>query len=210
MTAQRQERNRSRSISGFRLGIALIASWAGLMVWASPVWTGSGGLAWLPSAARATTTERVVVNRFTGLAIEGFDPVAYFTDARPELGAGGFRGLGSRRGLALPQRRRPRVICRPSRYLRSPIWRLRPDRPGARGHGCRQSAVLADLRRSGSICSAASRPGTPSPPIPRALCGMRTSAGRSWSRRWLNNRSQLQQVTASGPVIAPPPDRPRR
>lgn len=27
------------------------------------------------------TTERVVVNRFTGLAISGFDPVAYFTDA---------------------------------------------------------------------------------------------------------------------------------
>jgi hypothetical protein len=26
------------------------------------------------------TTERVVVNRFTGLAISGFDPVAYFTD----------------------------------------------------------------------------------------------------------------------------------
>jgi hypothetical protein len=53
---------------------------------ASLVWTGAGGLAWLPSAARATTTERVVVNRFTGLAIEGFDPVAYFTDARAELG----------------------------------------------------------------------------------------------------------------------------
>jgi len=37
-------------------------------------------------AARATTTERVVVNRFTGLAIEGFDPVAYFVDARALVG----------------------------------------------------------------------------------------------------------------------------
>ena len=37
-------------------------------------------------AAQAATTERVVVNRFSGLAIEGFDPVAYFVDARPELG----------------------------------------------------------------------------------------------------------------------------
>ena len=37
-------------------------------------------------AARAATTERVVVNRFTGLAIEGFDPVAYFVDAPPVLG----------------------------------------------------------------------------------------------------------------------------
>jgi len=47
------------------------------------------GLAMLGLAgleARAATTERVVVNRFTGLAIEGFDPVAYFVDARPELG----------------------------------------------------------------------------------------------------------------------------
>ncbi len=41
---------------------------------------------WLPSAAGAATTERVVVNRFSGVAIEGFDPVAYFADARPELG----------------------------------------------------------------------------------------------------------------------------
>jgi len=37
-------------------------------------------------AAEASTTERVVVNRFTGLAIEGFDPVAYFVDACPERG----------------------------------------------------------------------------------------------------------------------------
>jgi len=32
-------------------------------------------------AAQAATTERVVVNRYSGLAIEGFDPVAYFTDS---------------------------------------------------------------------------------------------------------------------------------
>lgn len=37
-------------------------------------------------AARATTTERVVANRFSGLAIEGFDPVAYFVDRHPVLG----------------------------------------------------------------------------------------------------------------------------
>jgi hypothetical protein len=35
----------------------------------------------LDSLARATTTERVVANRYSGLAIEGFDPVAYFTDS---------------------------------------------------------------------------------------------------------------------------------
>ncbi|MGL4313671.1 MAG: YHS domain-containing (seleno)protein [Sphingomonas sp.] len=32
-------------------------------------------------AAYATTTERVVVNRYSGLAIGGFDPVAYFTES---------------------------------------------------------------------------------------------------------------------------------
>jgi hypothetical protein len=37
-------------------------------------------------AARASTTERIVVNRFSGLAIEGYDPVAYFTENRPVLG----------------------------------------------------------------------------------------------------------------------------
>jgi len=72
MTAQRQERNGPRSITGFRRGIASIALLAGL---AGPGLPGS--------AAGAATTERVVVNRYTGLAIEGFDPVAYFVDSRP-------------------------------------------------------------------------------------------------------------------------------
>jgi hypothetical protein len=60
-------------------------------VWFSLGWlpvaiSGLGALACLPAAARAATTERVVVNRYTGLAIEGFDPVAYFVDGRPEVG----------------------------------------------------------------------------------------------------------------------------
>jgi hypothetical protein len=84
MTAPRQERNGSSSGScsgeAFRPGIAVIAVLAGLSV------LGFGVLAGLPSAAQASTTERVVVNRFSGLAIEGFDPVAYFTDAQAELG----------------------------------------------------------------------------------------------------------------------------
>ena len=41
-----------------------------------------GLLAITPALGWAATTERVVVDRFTGLAIAGFDPVAYFTDAR--------------------------------------------------------------------------------------------------------------------------------
>lgn len=37
--------------------------------------------------ARANTTERVVANRYTGVAISGYDPVAYFTDKQAKLGS---------------------------------------------------------------------------------------------------------------------------
>jgi hypothetical protein len=49
-------------------------------------WIGPGALGLAEFAAQASTTERVVVNRFSGLAIEGYDPVAYFVDARPIIG----------------------------------------------------------------------------------------------------------------------------
>ena len=69
MTAERQERY------GWRPGIAFIAPLAALVALV--------GLDW---AARAATTERLVVSRYSGLAIEGYDPVAYFTDERPVRG----------------------------------------------------------------------------------------------------------------------------
>lgn len=69
MTAPRQERK------GWCPGNALITLPAVLFILVS-----------LPLAVRAAVTERVVVNRFSGLAIDGFDPVAYFTDGKPELG----------------------------------------------------------------------------------------------------------------------------
>jgi hypothetical protein len=80
MTAQRQERNGSRLEAGFRPGIAFMSLAAGL------VGLGLAAQACFPPAARAATTERVVVNRYTGLAIEGFDPVAYFVDGRASVG----------------------------------------------------------------------------------------------------------------------------
>jgi hypothetical protein len=63
------------------------------------------------SAARAGLTQRIVVNWHTGLAISGFDPVAYFTDGKPmagspdfELHYGGviwrFRNTGNRAAFA--------------------------------------------------------------------------------------------------------------
>jgi hypothetical protein len=64
MTAQRQERYR------WRPGLAAFA-----------VLTGLFAALCLDFAAWAATTERVVVNRYSGLAIEGYDPVAYFTES---------------------------------------------------------------------------------------------------------------------------------
>ena len=86
MTAQRQERNGSRSGIDFRPGIAFISLLANLF-WATLVWA---SLVLVPYPAQAATTERVIVNRYTGLAIEGFDPVAYFVDARPMIGREAF------------------------------------------------------------------------------------------------------------------------
>jgi hypothetical protein len=47
---------------------------------------GLGVASLLPPALHAATTERVVVDRHTGLAIYGVDPVAYFTDRKPIVG----------------------------------------------------------------------------------------------------------------------------
>ena len=69
MTARRQERN------GGRRGIAVIGLAAAALMWLGP-----------HSALRAATTERVVADRFTGLAIGGIDPVAYFTEGRVTAG----------------------------------------------------------------------------------------------------------------------------
>jgi YHS domain-containing protein len=80
MTVERQEGN------GWRPGIALIVSRASLV---SAV-LALGMQAGLSRPAQASTTEQVVVNRYSGLAIEGFDPVAYFVDARPVIGLAEF------------------------------------------------------------------------------------------------------------------------
>jgi hypothetical protein len=54
-----------------------------LLVWLGLAIAPTLGLTSLVSAA---TTERVVMDRRTGLAIHGFDPVAYFTNAAAALG----------------------------------------------------------------------------------------------------------------------------
>jgi len=83
MTAQRQEGNGTRSGIQFRPGIALFTVLASLLSFGpgGPGEPGGSG-----SAAWAATSERVVTNRYSGLAIEGYDPVAYFVDAHPMVG----------------------------------------------------------------------------------------------------------------------------
>ena len=79
-----------------RTGAALVA-WLGVLATALPI--------------AAATTEYVVIDRNSGLAIHGFDPVAYFTDRAPLLGKGEFehrhagavwrfRNLGNRGAFA--------------------------------------------------------------------------------------------------------------
>ncbi|MFX8410437.1 hypothetical protein ABTL60_19400, partial [Acinetobacter baumannii] len=50
---------------------------------------------WPALPVRATPRARVVTNRYSGLAIEGFDPVAYFTDAAATQGRPEFEAAGS-------------------------------------------------------------------------------------------------------------------
>jgi YHS domain-containing protein len=68
MTAARQQRKRY---------CAGVAAFAGLML------TLPAG----PPASRGATTERIVVDWHTGLAIGGYDPVAFYTDGKPVLGS---------------------------------------------------------------------------------------------------------------------------
>lgn len=77
MTAQRQERY------GLRPRIAAIA----LLACAGLVLDLALESAVVGMAAHAATSERVVTNRFSGLAIDGFDPVAYFVDGAPVAGS---------------------------------------------------------------------------------------------------------------------------
>jgi hypothetical protein len=64
-----------------------------------------------PCVPRAATTETIVIDRQTGLAIGGYDPVAFYTDGKPMLGKadfelayGGatwrFRNIGNREAFA--------------------------------------------------------------------------------------------------------------
>lgn len=69
MTAARQQRKSPHAFAlGLTLGIAVF--W---VIFASP-------------AGLAAPSDRIVVDADSGLALSGFDPVAYFTDRKPKIG----------------------------------------------------------------------------------------------------------------------------
>jgi hypothetical protein len=92
MTAARQKRKQYRAL------LAACACLASVLFAVAP-------------GARAGLTERIVVDWRTGLAISGYDPVAFFTDGKPMVGSsdvelrhGGtvwrFRNVGNRAAFA--------------------------------------------------------------------------------------------------------------
>ncbi|HEX5212781.1 MAG TPA: YHS domain-containing (seleno)protein [Pseudolabrys sp.] len=70
MTAARQQRKSPLAV-GLALGLAVFG----------PIFVGS---------AISAPNDPVVVNASTGLAISGFDPVAYFVDGKPKIGRANF------------------------------------------------------------------------------------------------------------------------
>jgi hypothetical protein len=70
-TARQFGKEKPAPIAVFALVLCLLAG--------APLATLAGGM-----------TERIVVDRFTGLAIGGYDPVAFYTDAKPVPGSPDF------------------------------------------------------------------------------------------------------------------------
>ena len=142
---------------GSRPGIALFALLASFF----------GALS-LDFAAWAATTERVVVSRYSGLAIEGFDPVAYFTESMAALGLPDFEARES--GAVWRFRNegnRASFVAHPEIY--GPQFGGYDPVDLARGVTvCRATRGSGWSRASGSICSAARTTAMLSPPTRRA------------------------------------------
>jgi hypothetical protein len=92
MTTARQRRKR------YRTADAAFASLLAILAAVAP-------------ASRAATTETLVVDRYTGLAIGGYDPVAFYTEGKPVAGSPDFeleysgaiwrfRNIGNRQAFA--------------------------------------------------------------------------------------------------------------
>jgi len=92
--------------------------------------------------ALAATTERIVVNRFSGVAIEGFDPVAYFVDGAAVQGTAEFEA-----------------------NLWGAVWRFRNE-----GNRASSSPIPRSMGRSSAATIRPTSPAaSPSPPIPVSM-----------------------------------------
>jgi hypothetical protein len=105
--------SRQRGKQGIRVRLPVLGAVFGVVL-------GLLAVVWPAAPGGAATTERIVTDPLSGLAISGFDPVAYFTDGAPRPGspdieywADGvvwrFRNEGNRAAFAAdPQVYRPR------------------------------------------------------------------------------------------------------
>jgi hypothetical protein len=165
MTAQRQQRN------GLSRQLAVIAQ---VMALLAGFWT-----AFPNPAARASTTERVVVNRFSGLAIEGFDPVAYFTENQPVLGLPDFEAAQAGAVWRFHNEgNRASFMAHPEIY--GPQFGGYDPVDVARGVPA--IPAFSRLPASGFICSGSRLIATPLRPIPITFCRRPGNAGTIWKR----------------------------
>jgi len=142
MTPARQQRKRYR-VGGAAIAGLLLALSTGLPV------------------TSAATTERIVVDWHTGLAIGGYDPVAFFTDGKPIAGrqisncatvapSGASATSGTRRRLP----RGPMFMCRNSaatiRSASPAAWRSREVRTtgSSAASGCSCSTIRLGAKNS--------------------------------------------------------------
>ena len=185
MTAQRQERY------GLRRQMAVIALLASFFSVLRPDF-----------AAQAATTERIVVNRYSGLAIAGFDPVAYFTDS---MAVQGLPDYEAREGGAVWRFRnegnRASFVAHPE------IYGPQATTLSISGAASRWPATRASgwSQGSGSICSAARKTAMRSPRIRSVSSRKPPPAGLPSSVDWRSKRSGLQTAFKT-----PPSDRPTR
>ena len=142
---------------------AAAASAAGLTAYAALVFLFTAS----PPTTRAAATERVVVDWHTGLAIGGYDPVAFFTDGKPiaghaelELRYGGaiwrFANVGNRAAfVARPDLYMPQYggydplgVAHGVAVAGNPnVWQIAGDRLFLFYDAERRSAFLADPAR---------------------------------------------------------------
>ena len=106
----------------------------------------------LPAAAASLVTD-IVTDPLTGVAIDGYDPVSYFTETEPQQGKPDFEyDWGGVPWYFATAANRDVFMRAPDIYAPQ-IWRPLRDEPDPRLSLRRQAAHLSRRRQSGSISS---------------------------------------------------------